>query len=134
MGIYDRDYYRESLPRGGFGYFSPWSVTTWLIIINVAVFFLDGMLRRAQGAPMRSDPEFDGSMSMMLLAAHAPRYAWEYMMQMMGPLERWGYFSTAKAIYGGQIWRFITFQFLHASPGHLIGNMIGMFFFGPIVE
>jgi membrane associated rhomboid family serine protease len=52
----------------------------------------------------------------------------------MGPLEQWGYFSTTTAIYGGQIWRFITFQFLHASPGHLIGNMIGMFFFGPIVE
>ena len=41
MGIYDRDYYREPLPRGGFGHFSAWSVTTWLIVINVAVFFAD---------------------------------------------------------------------------------------------
>jgi hypothetical protein len=25
MGLYDRDYYRQSLPRGGFGHFSAWS-------------------------------------------------------------------------------------------------------------
>jgi len=42
MGIYDRDYYR-SPPRGGFGSFSMMTVTTWLIIINVAVFLLDQM-------------------------------------------------------------------------------------------
>jgi hypothetical protein len=38
MGLYDRDYYRNSLPRGGFGHFSALSVTTWLIVINVAAF------------------------------------------------------------------------------------------------
>jgi membrane associated rhomboid family serine protease len=43
MGIYDRDYIRSS-PRGGFGSFSMMTVTTWLIIINVAVFLLDQML------------------------------------------------------------------------------------------
>jgi len=105
MGINDRDYYRQSLPRGGFGHFSTWSVTTWLIIINVLIFFIDAMLKRSDAVG------FD-----------------------MGPLQRWGYFSATKAVFGLQIWRFITFQFLHASIGHLLGNMIGMFLFGPIVE
>jgi membrane associated rhomboid family serine protease len=128
MGIYDRDYYRQSLPRGGFGYFSAWSVTTWLIIINVAVFFLDGMLRRSYG-PAPFHPMYEDSL------AQAFRGAWGRAMDFqMGPLQRWGYFSTATAIYSAQVWRFITFQFLHGSPGHLIGNLVGMFFFGPIVE
>ena len=95
----------------GFGVFHAWSVTTWLIVINVAVFFIDGMLRRA--AIDRSD---------------------DLMVYLAGPLERWGYFSMEMAIGSGQIWRFITFQFLHASPSHLVGNMLGMYFFGPVVE
>ena len=37
MGIYDRDYYREPPRRSMFASFSMVSVTTWLIIINVAV-------------------------------------------------------------------------------------------------
>lgn len=107
MGIYDRDYYRETLPRGGFGHFDAWSISTWLIIINVSAFFIDGMLRRSLG-----DMDYFAR----------------------GPLFKWGYFSTATAIQSGQIWRFLTFQFLHASLGHLVGNMLGLYFFGPIVE
>src|SRR4051794_16033833 len=127
MGIYDRDYYRQSLPRGGFGHFSAGSVTTWLIIINVAVFFLDGMLHRSY-APPAPDPDAAIPFFRAARSVAEPMFYW------MGPLERWGYFSTSKAIYAAQVWRFITFQFLHSSAGHLFGNMLGMFFFGPIVE
>lgn len=58
-------------------------------------------------------------------------------------LQRWLYFSTSTALYstipgigvsGLQIWRFIGFQFCHASLNHIVFNMIGLFFFGPIVE
>jgi len=49
MGIYDRDYYREP-PRGNaFSNIAGWSVTTWLIIVNVAVFVVDSMI----GYPLR---------------------------------------------------------------------------------
>ena len=116
MGIYDRDYYRRP-SRGGFGSFNAWSVTTWLILINVAVFVLEGVLRRT------------GS-----IADGAGWTLGDHPADFMPPLERWGYFSTATAVLGLQAWRFITFQFLHASPMHLVGNMLGLYFFGPIVE
>lgn len=134
MGIYDRDYYRQSLPRGGFGYFNAWSVTTWLIVANVVIFLLDGMLRHATS---------DGTPDLnALLYAYGEgmsregfrRAMIDYWRSQMGPLEWWGYFSVDTAIYHLQVWRFLTCQFLHASAGHLIGNMIGMYFFGPIVE
>ena len=51
-----------------------------------------------------------------------------------GLLSQWLYLSTDKAIWGVHYWRFIGFQFLHASPMHLIFNMIGIYFFGPLVE
>jgi membrane associated rhomboid family serine protease len=102
MGIYDRDYYREPT-RGGFADFRVWSINTWLIIINVAVFLLDNILQRSLDI--------------------------EYY-----PLRYYGYFSLTTAIVHLEVWRFITFQFLHESVSHLFFNMLGLYFFGPIVE
>jgi membrane associated rhomboid family serine protease len=45
-----------------------------------------------------------------------------------------GYFSAATAIGGLQIWRFVTFQFLHLNVGHIFFNMLALYFFGPMVE
>jgi len=33
-----------------------------------------------------------------------------------------------------EVWRIVTFQFLHANFNHLIGNMLMFYFFGPILE
>jgi len=115
MGIYDRDYYRRSLPRGGFAHFSAWSVTTWLIVLNVAIFFADGILHRMTGPSMHDLLSVGNEQQVM-------------------PLSRWGYFSTDLALVHGQAWRFITFQFVHLSVIHLAMNMLGLFFFGQIVE
>ncbi len=46
----------------------------------------------------------------------------------------WGHFSVAKGIFGLQIWRWITYQFLHYDFFHLLFNMIGLYFFGPLIE
>jgi membrane associated rhomboid family serine protease len=114
MGLADREYYRSE-PRG----VSPiaamrmWSITTWLIAINVAVFILNGMFRRVVTVT-------DGVQTWRQDAG--------------GLLEIWGHFSVATAIFHGQIWRFITFQFLHAGLWHLLLNMLGLFFFGPLIE
>jgi len=124
MGIYDRDYYRAQPARGGFGHFVAWSVTTWLIAINVLVFFGDAALKRVDRTP--ESMSLDDNDSPASIAAARAEDA--------KPLTRWGSFSRNSAINHGQIWRFITFQFLHADPWHLLVNMLGLFFFGPIVE
>ena len=58
------------------------------------------------------------------------------------PIEALLHFSTATALFGDtgsghglpQIWRFVGFQFLHANLVHLLFNMMGLWFFGPVVE
>ncbi|MDX1681719.1 MAG: rhomboid family intramembrane serine protease [Phycisphaeraceae bacterium] len=46
----------------------------------------------------------------------------------------WGHFSIETTLYGGQVWRLLTYQFLHGGFGHLLFNMIALFFFGPLME
>lgn len=130
MGVQDRDYYRDDPRRhpygvgvGGPGVGSTvgsmkwWSVTTWLIVINIAVFVIDGLLGAA-------------NISYVRLVS----YQGQVIGVPMGFIERWGYFSVDTAIYGLQIWRWISFQFLHAGLGHIFGNMLGLYFFGPLIE
>jgi membrane associated rhomboid family serine protease len=58
------------------------------------------------------------------------------------PLKSLLHFSTSTALLGDsgsgpgfpEIWRFVGFQFLHANLAHLIFNMMGLWFFGPVVE
>ncbi len=50
------------------------------------------------------------------------------------PLQRAMHFSTKKVIGGGELWRLIGFQFLHADLFHLMFNMIALYFFGPLIE
>ncbi len=96
MGVYDRDYYRNSSEPGALASVRMWSVTTWLIAINVAVYVLN----------LLTDRELSGL----------------------------GAFTAYAAVEHLQVWRFITFQFLHASPSHLFFNMLSLYFFGPMVE
>jgi membrane associated rhomboid family serine protease len=49
-------------------------------------------------------------------------------------LNRWGAFSVDLAIYHVQLWRFVTFQFLHADAWHIFFNMATLYYFGPILE
>lgn len=54
--------------------------------------------------------------------------------KVMPVIDAFGHFSTGKFWSDGQLWRLITFQFLHANIYHIGLNMMGLFFFGPIVE
>ncbi len=78
-------------------------------------------------APEGSPPKLIGR-----VAAYVQGFPWVY-----------GYFSTATALFdfspvwgvtGFEFWRFISFQFLHANMQHLLFNMLGLFFFGAVVE
>src|SRR6184192_4197390 len=50
-----------------------------------------------------------------------------------GRLTQWGCLSGS-GILRVQVWRLITFQFLHAGPIHLIFNMLWFYLLGPLVE
>lgn len=99
MGIYDREYYRDDGPQG----FSleritgGRSVVTILLIINIAVFVLDGILAEAPPKVLLSLYETDIS-------------------------KPWLWF------------RCLTYGFAHADFNHILGNMIGLFFFGRAIE
>ncbi|MEM8781437.1 MAG: rhomboid family intramembrane serine protease [Planctomycetota bacterium] len=102
MSFENREYYRQ--PSSGFG--GNWntkSVTTWLIILNAAVFLWDGV--------------FGGAARGSFLA-----------------LAPYGFFSVDRAVYGGQVWRFLSYQFLHGGLFHIAFNMLGLYFFGPLIE
>ncbi|MHC4415310.1 MAG: rhomboid family intramembrane serine protease [Planctomycetota bacterium] len=174
MGIYDRDYIRQSPPapgrygRGGLSAIRMWSVNTWIIVACIAVYVIDGFL------PMRlvemSGPYlFDGVPGVpatAVVAEHAPRrvvvrevdvhgntrekeifgraflerpgggqIGWVEVAP-MHTLESFLHFSTKRGFMKVEFWRLIGFQFLHthATLAHILFNMLGLYFFGPIAE
>jgi membrane associated rhomboid family serine protease len=108
MGIYDRDYYRTHQPSG-LGHVRMWSVTTWLLILNIAVFVLDAFTTTIAQTPAGRRVE-------------------------LHPFWHYGAFTIYDGVLHGQIWRAITCQFLHSGIWHILANMIGLWIFGPIVE
>ncbi len=163
MGLADRDYLRDA-ERSSSRVSGPgWSVTTWLIVICVAVFVLDGFLPRSL-VMVRNDLQLNPQLRQL-----RPENFAVTEFRQIGPLEverivvlkengiavgkqvfqqvpllqkalqfttsqALVYFSPSTGIEGGQFWRFIGFQFLHANLSHLLFNMLGLYFFGPIVE
>ena len=122
MGWEDRGYAREDggLPVGsaggvarvghlGFIYPRWGSMSLYLILINLGVALLDGIALRAMGQP-----------------AGAPGQ-W-------GPVAYFFSFSVATTFQQFRIYELLSFQFMHADLWHLLGNMIFVFFFGPMVE
>ena len=150
MGIQDRDYYRDDAgvrhTRGpalgsAVGRMRVWSVSTWLIAVNVAVYLLDLLLQGGGLAYAHVLATADGRKFVEMfplvsrLKSLPEGYAYEALSQQAMPLlERWGYFSFSQAFGHFQLWRLLCFQFLHAGAWHIIGNMIGLYFFGPLVE
>ena len=116
MGIYDRAY-QQMPPNQSYGAgqrapsrLAAAPVVKWLLIINVAVWLLEMMTNNAPTV----DPGYERDHDSLL---------WN-----------WGHFSVGQAVEHLQIWRFFTFQFLHANGHHLLVNMIGLFFFGHFAE
>ena len=110
----DRDYANRLLPRSA--YRSPRfrSATLWLIAACIAVVVIDWVLWNMLG--------LEG-------------FVWVGDVRLvMGPLQYFGHFSQYFAIERLQVWRFVTFQFLHGNLQHLVFNMLALYFFGPLVE
>lgn len=107
---------------------NPWrTVTRWLLILNIAVFVLDFGLYYFFGtrrALYRSDGE-----------PLITRDATGQLAKIGYPLlASWSYFSVDLAIIGKQVWRFFTYQFVHANIEHIVVNMLGLLLAGPLVE
>ena len=75
-------------------------------------------------------------MTYWLIAINVAVFIAGFLADLLSPgwLARLGQFSFDAAISHLQIWRFITFQFLHATLMHIVFNMLTLYYFGAIVE
>lgn len=109
MGIYDRDYYQQQRP--GLTIRPPGTVVGVLIVINVAIWVVDGLFFPATGPSTRWLSE--------AMAIHGPGKPW-----------------PETLTHPWMWWQFITYGFAHSAAGfgHVFWNMFGLFMFGRAVE
>lgn len=88
------------------------SVTHALIIINILVYAL-GLFVRKSGALGLVLPWLGNSTSAFEIFCS---YSW------------------FTCFMQGEIWRLVSYQFVHAGFGHILFNMWALYFFGPMVE
>lgn len=162
MGIHDRDYARAGHAGGRSTGLLPHGLRSltfvhWVIAINVAVFVIDALVAaRGVVVPVHMGDVFVPGVDPTSIKAVVPRVpsvappglsaglpildsatgqqVGERRYRWMAPFQAYGHFSTAKGFFGLEVWRLVTFQFLHADTTHLLFNMMGLFFFGPLVE
>ena len=97
------------------------AVTTWIIVGCIAAYIIDRLLRVRGFRYFVQVIDHAGDVDRSITYDFAP-------------LSYWGHFSALTAVLDLQVWRFITYQFLHANLDHLIFNMVALYFFGPMVE
>src|SRR5262245_4856913 len=117
MGIYSRDYIREDYgPRGGV--WRDANVVKWLIIVNIAVFVLQLVW---QDPVPYSYEDFEG------VVREAEYYE--------PAVNNWLALNRS-AIFQGQVWRLLTYEFLHdhGSVWHIFVNMYFLYICGRKVE
>lgn len=104
MGIADRGYIQQ---RGAGSMFQPkpGSANTWLIVATSIVFVLQ-----------------------QTLVVNLPGGGRDLLLNIYGA------FNSAQGFLGLEVWRFVSFQFLHANLVHIFFNMFGLYMFGRIVE
>ena len=109
MGFQDRPYYHEP------GHFGPGGGRSFSPGGGVSFFF----------------PNVTPVVKYLLLANIAI-----FIVQSLWPniLEPWLAATGESYLSAIQIWRLITFQFLHGSTMHLLFNMLGLYFLGAILE
>jgi membrane associated rhomboid family serine protease len=70
----------------------------------------------------------------LLGVPNSPQAVGSQKVVMMSPVKAYGHLSTHYGVYGVQVWRYLTFQFLHGDFWHLFFNMLGLYIFGGMVE
>ncbi len=69
-----------------------------------------------------------------LLIANVIVFIAQIIFQRSETVEQLGAFLFEPAVLKGQLWRFVSYQYLHANPGHLFWNMLGLYFLGSLME
>lgn len=92
----------------------PLDVTTWIILINLGVYLANSYTR----------------------VATVDAVSGQVLRKSAGRLFDMGFFSIDAAVNQLQLWRWLSFQFLHDPNGllHIGFNMFMLFVFGPMVE
>jgi membrane associated rhomboid family serine protease len=116
MGLYDRDYTQESyqsqfgqVPHMRMHWPKITPVVKWLLITNIALFFVG---------------ELVFPRNIAVLGFGYP----------VNFLEKWFSVFPYSLASKLQLWRLVTYQFLHGGIGHVLFNMLGLYFLGPTLE
>ncbi|MHC4062564.1 MAG: rhomboid family intramembrane serine protease [Planctomycetota bacterium] len=106
MGLYDREYTQEHYrPQSRYASV-PWRAFFWVTPVVKQLLITNIMI--------------------FLMSAIIPLVG-EFVL-------RWFSVRSSPLVVLLQPWRLVTYQFLHGGFGHLFGNMLGLFFFGRILE
>jgi membrane associated rhomboid family serine protease len=161
MGIYNRDYYRESRSASGdWGLDGLTPVVKWLLLANVVVFLLQiFIVREVRTSPLEMMRKFNPDLDRILAEKEKespeafekfkkdnPTYFKELdpgkLESLLMPPERvsiiqdWFELDTAKVVYGGQVWRLLTCAFCHERYAlwHILLNMLCLYWFAGTLE
>jgi membrane associated rhomboid family serine protease len=162
MGIYNRDYYRDSRSASGvLGLDALTPVVKYIIFANVVVFLAQiFIIREVRLTPLEwvqrfhpelkkvlAEKEAEGPEAVEALKKEYPEL--EKMLsektldKLLHPLvervsvvQEWFQLDTNKVVYQGQVWRLLTHAFCHAREGifHILHNMLGLYWFGSTLE
>lgn len=137
MGSSNREYMQEDYePKGSaWGYDFP--TTKWLLIITVAIYFLQSVMvhdRVFRERPSSTVAEHDFDNARFTPVAHR-QIAFAQFAPKESYVEDW-FALDADKVFHGQIWRLVSHIFLHyrENPWPLVMNMLVLYFFGARLE
>jgi membrane associated rhomboid family serine protease len=133
MGIYDREYYRREGPSFLGSFTGQGRACKWLIVLNVIFFLLQAITPAQPRLPQGRGPrlEFDEEGKLLVGRDEEPRKP-EFG-------ETYGVVTEAlqldtDAVKHGQVWRLLTYAFLHGGIMHILFNMLFLWWFGHEME
>ena len=141
MGLQNRDYYRseyESDGTGG-GSIGDWSMVKKLLILTIAVFVVQVLSLRE---PTPKERLAESVKYIELLRQQNPDASEEKifddaqrLVRKRSIIQNIFELNSAK-VMKGQIWRLLTYAFCHDTwnPGHILFNMLGLWWFGRTLE